>query len=349
MDVQCSYRKVVVACLCMLLTIGNVFSQETDTVCIGTEGRIYSVDNHMGSTYFWLVTGGSILSGNGTSRIQVNWGKKPGLFRVAAVEQNKLGCFGDTVFAPVFIKGKNLKVDYPLLACKWDSVTLRASGGINYLWSNGRTDSLNKIRIISDTSYFVIISDSTCGFRKDTLNMSIKVVQPPNANFSSDVTDFYKNQYTYLSYAGNSKDKVIWQIEKSNISRMTSHDINIKFIDTGEAHIKLISVNSMGCIDSSIKVIDIKDEQLYIPDAFTPNGDGLNDTFKPGGIGIKSYHMQVFNGWGQQLFETNNMQDGWNGSYEGTPVQDGVYTYFGEATGHSGKIFNFSGSVTILR
>ena len=66
---------------------------------------------------------------------------------------------------------------------------------------------------------------------------------------------------------------------------------------------------------------------LWLPDAFTPNSDGLNDTFDAIGIGITEYHIYIYTRWGQLIFEGNDINDSWDGRYKGEKVQMGVYSY----------------------
>lgn len=89
---------------------------------------------------------------------------------------------------------------------------------------------------------------------------------------------------------------------------------------------------------------------LWIPNSFTPNGDGLNDIFKPETLAeIEEYTMLIFNRWGQQIFESNNINKAWDGKYKGRIVESGVYTYRIEATDKltkEKKVYN--GRVTLV-
>lgn len=335
--------------MCFLFTARSLHAQIIDTVCVGYSNVPYAVDHHNGSTYRWIVEGGDIVSGNGSSRITVNWKKQPGIFRLSVVEQNELNCPGDSVFAYVLVKGNNFRVSYPPQACLNDSVTVKASGGIWYDWGNGFTDSSVSFRIIHDTALTVLISDTACGLRTDTFSMKIKAITKPTAAFSSGVEEYYKNQSVFFSYSGSTNDNVTWNIDKTIRPRLTAHAINVTFIDTGDAYIKLYSVNLLGCKDSVTRIVNIRNEQLFFPTAFTPNGDGLNDTFKPGGIGMKTYHLTIYNRWGQKIFETDNIEEGWDGTYKGETVDTETYIYTCDARGRSGKLYTYNGNITLLR
>jgi len=87
---------------------------------------------------------------------------------------------------------------------------------------------------------------------------------------------------------------------------------------------------------------------IYIPNSFTPNGDGLNDTFGAIGEAIGEYTMQVFNRWGQLVFESTSYKSQWDGKYEGEPVPTGLYVYKMRAKGKAGNITQKEGTVTVV-
>jgi gliding motility-associated-like protein len=85
---------------------------------------------------------------------------------------------------------------------------------------------------------------------------------------------------------------------------------------------------------------------LYIPSAFSPNGDGLNDNFGVKGEGVKNYRLLIYNRWGEIIFESTNPKQEWDGKYAGNKVEQGTYVYqlFALGTGSNGK----TGSVTVV-
>lgn len=88
---------------------------------------------------------------------------------------------------------------------------------------------------------------------------------------------------------------------------------------------------------------------FFMPNAFTPDNDGVNDTFGMTGQNVKDFKMQIFNRWGEVLFESNNPNDRWDGTYQGDKVQEGVYVYTVEGyRALSGKRIQKTGTVTVL-
>lgn len=89
--------------------------------------------------------------------------------------------------------------------------------------------------------------------------------------------------------------------------------------------------------------------KIYVPNAFTPNKDLLNENFGPKGIYILSYTMKIYNRWGEKLYESNECKNTWNGLYKGVNVPEGVYVYIIEAMGADGNRYLLKGDVTLLK
>jgi gliding motility-associated-like protein len=90
---------------------------------------------------------------------------------------------------------------------------------------------------------------------------------------------------------------------------------------------------------------------LWFPNVFTPNGDGLNETFHPVGQGIVTFNVLIYDRWGRKVYESDAPEPGWDGSVNGKPCAEGVYVFIAEYTisDSSGEAFHAKGSVTILR
>ncbi len=103
--------------------------------------------------------------------------------------------------------------------------------------------------------------------------------------------------------------------------------------------------------DDSPVTVTISESQLQMPNAFSPNGDGINDIYKAksGYQSLVEFHGYIFNRWGQKLFEWRDPADGWDGTYKGKPVKDGVYFCLVKAKGADGKEYNIKRDVNLLR
>ncbi|MBQ7471038.1 MAG: gliding motility-associated C-terminal domain-containing protein [Prevotella sp.] len=97
--------------------------------------------------------------------------------------------------------------------------------------------------------------------------------------------------------------------------------------------------------------VSISESKLEMPNAFSPNGDDKNEIYraKPGYQSIVSFRGIIFNRWGQKLFEWSDINDGWDGTYKGSPVKEGVYFVLVEAKGADGRTFTIKRDVNLLR
>ena len=125
--------------------------------------------------------------------------------------------------------------------------------------------------------------------------------------------------------------------------------------EAGEYEIALTATTMFGCEASAIKYVHVfQDYTIYVPNAFTPDGNGANEIFKPvmTGFDPQDYTMYIFNRWGDLIFETHDMEVGWDGRFAGQDfaVQDGVFTWKIEA-GLKGSADSkmFVGHVSILK
>ncbi|MEL6942393.1 MAG: PKD domain-containing protein, partial [Bacteroidota bacterium] len=127
------------------------------------------------------------------------------------------------------------------------------------------------------------------------------------------------------------------------------------FPDTGLQQITLIVTHQSGCQDTLIQFVDIPPEIfIYIPNAFSPNGQGdpENEFFRPVGIlpGVRQYRMMIWDRWGNLLFTSNDISTPWNGADQSNePLPQGVYVYIVEFIGPRGESYKYAGDVTLLR
>jgi gliding motility-associated-like protein len=89
--------------------------------------------------------------------------------------------------------------------------------------------------------------------------------------------------------------------------------------------------------------------RLYAPNAMTPNGDGVNDSYSPRGLYIARYHMEIYSRWGEKIFETDKCMQPWDGTVKDKKASEGAYFYIINATGADGVRHNLSGTITVLK
>lgn len=158
---------------------------------------------------------------------------------------------------------------------------------------------------------------------------AVNVYPVPVANFDFDpkeVSIFYANiRYTDLSTGSTSCFYSFGDGETS-----TACNGWHEYMDGGNYPITQIVTNEFGCADTLVQIVRIIPEYgLYIPNAFTPEGDGINEFWEVKGIGVQDYHLVLFNRWGERIFETETFKHYWNGRKynRGDIVQQDVYAY----------------------
>ena len=125
-----------------------------------------------------------------------------------------------------------------------------------------------------------------------------------------------------------------------------------EYMEAGIYPITQVVTNSFGCRDTLVKYVTILPEYgLYIPNTFTPSGDGMNEVWEVKGIGIKEYHLLVYDRWGERIFETETFKHYWNGRRynRGDICQQDVYAYKIYVKDVFGRQHQYFGRVTLLR
>lgn len=166
--------------------------------------------------------------------------------------------------------------------------------------------------------------------------------EPSNPNTVSD------NHVTFFPYQVNGISNWFWEVNAN--TTLEGKNPTYVYENQGSYPITLVLTTEHGCKDTLTKVLLIKDEfLLWVPNAFTVNGDGLNDTFKPKGLGIKTFEMSIYDRWGALVYRTTDINKGWDGTYKGILCQESVYVYSIQVIDNKGMKHTKTGHVTLLK
>jgi len=210
----------------------------------------------------------------------------------------------------------------------------------------------NQYNPITVGSFIVkhVINNGTCA---DSSFKTMLVNPKPTANFTYTPANPYAFDTVYFTFTGANATKYYWSFGDLNNSTSNLKDPLFEFIDVNVYRTWLKVSNNEGCSDSIYKDVSVlKRETIFVPNVFTPqntDGLGLNDYFTIRSYGINNYHMQIYNRWGSLIYETNNINPGWDGTFNGDSCPDGVYFYIIDAIGFSKKTYHLHGTVTLLR
>ncbi len=257
---------------------------------------------------------------------------------------------------------ENAKGCAPLCVQFRDLTTISSGGMNNWMWYFGNGDSVSSRNPLycynSPGNYDVtltVVSDSGCSSTLKILNL-ISVYNHPNASFiyTPDPVTILTPQVQFQdqSIGTYSIMQWLWSFGDKTDSVSTLENPSHTYQDTGTFCAKLQIVDINGCLDSVTECIDVQPLfTFYIPDAFSPNGDGVNDVFIPKGSYVKTYEMFIFDRWGMKLFHSTNIVNGWDGTVNGgsTTSQEDTYVYLIKVTDTQGTDHSYVGKVNLVK
>lgn len=263
-----------------------------------------------------------------------------GTYQVAFSDTN--GCIGDTI-AVIPESHDTLKVNTNnAVICSGTSVKLIATpsitGGVFQWTPGGQQTSQITVTPLNTINYSVVYSLNGC-VAKDTSLITVNV-QPHVSIYCSRHIISPEDSAVLLAMGGALS--YYWN------NGLTTNQIIV--YPKEDTVFCVLASNNNGCFDSTCIKIDVRGiSTLYVPNAFTPNNNGLNDLFLVGSTNIEKFHIVIYNRWGNLLFETNDINVGWDGRYYGNLVPEGVYVYSIDAIGEDQKVYRKHGSLTVLR
>jgi gliding motility-associated-like protein len=242
--------------------------------------------------------------------------------------------------------------------CIGDSVNLNANGANIYLWSPPQ--GLNRVDIASPTArpnattlYRVVGYDGHNCFT-DTNFVKITVGPKPTVNLGADL-NVSTGSVINLSPVTQNGPIINWAWTPStglSCANCPSPTLTV----TENIYYTLTVTNNFGCIARDIISIFTfcKSAQVFIPNSFTPDGDGLNDILMVRGKGIYVKNFRIFNRWGELVFEKTNFNPndtkyGWDGKVRGIPATPDVFVYTAEIICDNGVIYTYKGNTTLLK
>lgn len=198
------------------------------------------------------------------------------------------------------------------------------------------------------------------GGQKDTTyRRMVHVYDKPTAYFTiTNKTKYLPNPVFYPRNESVDAVAYVWNLwNDQDITIQTSTDTFPQFTinQVGQFGVELQAINAFGCRDTFSRplYITVLDSGfIFVPTAFSPTkSEGLNDVFRPtmGGVSPEGYQFQVFNRWGEKLFETNKIGDSWDGTYEGEDCEMEQYIFVVSGAFYSGQIFDEKGTIFLMR
>lgn len=224
------------------------------------------------------------------------------------------------------------------------------AGGFTYQFSNGAQNTGGTITGLPSGTYDVTITDANgC-----SITGSGEVNQPPAVTVTivPDTATVDMGEELTLSTINNQSGTLAYTWSPASGLSCSDCDAPVFNGSTGAVYVLTVT-NSNGCTGTAqTSIAIVPDYTLFLPNAFTPNGDGTNDLWEMFGkkSSMKQVRIMVFNRIGEKVFESNDINFGWDGSYKGAPAPAGVYTYVAAIVwlnNHSDN--HYKGSITLIR
>jgi len=235
----------------------------------------------------------------------------------------------------------------------YDSKVKNQSQFVSYNFNGSSSYLGDSINVCLNAGQYTldITTIGTNGCKENFLYPTPIVVYPkPSADFSwnpSTPNTVSENHVTFLPVEYKDVTTWTWEINGTLFGEKSPTYI---FDAQGKYPVTLMVTTSHGCKDTLTKVLNIKDEfLLFVPNVFTPNGDGLNDLLSAKGIGIKTFELLIFDRWGEVIFMSNDINKAWDGTFKGKMCQDDIYVYKIEAVDMNSMKHTKTGHVTLLK
>ena len=304
------------------------------------------------TNYFWDFGDGT--TSNDTTDVSHIY-TTPGTYTVQLILSDSNSCNLRDTFSIVieYAAGfaSNFTVDYegciPVLALFENDF----EDGDSYTWDfgDGNTGSgLNLTHTYNSAGTFVVtLSTEFCGIT-ETSTANIDVPADPIAFFADEPAAAIINTPVTFINLSSFATSYIWDFGDGS----TSADVSPthSFAGEGEWTVCLTARNGFGCEDVYCRTIRIESDGVVdMPTAFTPNGDGINDLFSIAGFGFQSVQFRIFNRWGELVFETDNPDQGWDGTFRGVLQEMDVYTWTLKVVFANRRTENLQGNLTLIR
>jgi len=226
--------------------------------------------------------------------------------------------------------------------------------GSSFTWSPVSSlinaNTLNPTAYPLNTTTYMITSFDTRGCPKPGYDTVLVTVLPKIHPFAGNDTLVVVGQPLQLNAEGGVN--YFWDPSTGLNNPAIKNPIGIYGAETDSVQYTVKVFNEIGCYDSAFVSVTVfkTNPYVFVPSAFTPNGDGLNDMIRPIAVGVQQIkYFQIFNRWGQMIFHTTTNEHGWDGKIAGTPQGSNVFVWMVSAIDYLGKPIFLKGTVTLIR
>lgn len=232
------------------------------------------------------------------------------------------------------------------IACEGDLVQLSlVTDAQNFVWKDGVS---SRNYSVNQTGWYGITAQNTLGSKTCVTKDSVKVTFYDYPNLINTPKQIFCFEYGD-AFNVQTNIQANWFVWDNNLPSNSA----IKEVKQSGLY-NVIAYNHPFCtITQDIEVEELCPMRLFVPNAFTPNDDNLNETFKPVAVNFINYEIFIFNRWGELIYQSQDIESPWNGTYLGNPVQQDVYVWLIKISGLNNDLQNqkqqHTGTVTLYR
>lgn len=352
---SCTNSAVIMLSVWPLPTIGIAVKDASvcvnDSICLKGSG---------GSSYFWKGPANSELSGQ-SLKFVVPSSQYTGDYSLTVIDTNACA-----VSSSSFILVQDLPQGYLLAdkssACAPFCTELKfksnaGSSAIEAIWDlDGIKYDRSAFKFCAmEAGNFVFnghLIDTMSGCKNET-EFTLKAYPKPSADFSFTPMEPMEGleEVEFINTSqGKNQSHWKWNFMTNQGYKLDKENTSYLFQNEGFYPIALVVSNEWFCSDTIVKSIHvISDLSVFIPNVFSPNGDGLNEVFLPIVNHVSDYQLKVFDRWGSELFSTNDPEQGWDGRFKEVECKNDVYIYKLSVSKNNQDPKQYKGHVTLNR
>ncbi|HBG70532.1 MAG TPA: hypothetical protein DDX57_07085 [Bacteroidales bacterium] len=291
------------------------------------------------SDYYWAGPAG-FSSSSQTPEITTAQLTHAGTYTVVGTDLN--GCLNSSNTTVVVNQSPDININGDTEICENETTVLSASGATTYAWNTGAATSSITIGGITSATYLVTGTNGGCS---DIDSISVIVNPNPTANAGIDTTI---EEGATVQLNGSGGGTYSW-LPSDNLSDPAIANPICSADDT-TIYILLVT-NQYGCTstDTVIVMVDGDCGSIYVPNAFSPNNDQKNDVFGVMNRCLETLNLKVYNQWGNLVYETSDPNGRWDGNFDGTMSESGIYSYWFDGTLRDGTAVNGQGNFVLIR
>ncbi len=269
--------------------------------------------------------------------------------------------YGCTATDSVDIKVKSpfvMRYSLPDSVCKGSTTRVFADGASTYVWRPAAglssTTLPNPEAKPDTTTNYTVIGTDDVGCFSDTGHVLIKVFPVPTVYAGGDKTINVGQTIDLVPVISKDVTNVVWS-PTGNISRNFYPGITVKPTQTTEYTVKVSNDGGCKASDKATIYVVCNGANIFMPNTFSPNGDGVNDVYYPRGTGLfRIKTLRMFTRWGEVIFENhdfeaNNASAGWDGTFKGKKLTSDVYVYTLEVICDNNSVLTFNGNVALIQ